>query len=54
MVLEVTIYLNLKKNTVEIFGLPYIFTEDHLTEKVVELCNDVVVVVESIDSRDSV
>ena len=51
MFLEVTIYL---KNTVELLVLPDIFTEDCLAEKVVELCNDVGVVVENIDSRDSV
>ena len=30
-----------RRNNVEILGLPDIFTGDRLTEKVVELCNDV-------------
>ena len=33
-----------RRNNVEILGLPDIFTGDHLTEKVVELCNDVGVI----------
>ena len=35
-----------RRNNVEILGLPDIFTGDRLTEKVVELCNDVRVMVE--------
>ena len=35
-----------RRNNVEILGLPDIFTGDRLTEKVVELCNDVGVMIE--------
>ena len=35
-----------RRNNVEILGLPHIFTGDRLTEKFVELCNDVGVMVE--------
>ena len=34
-----------RQNNIEILGLPDIFTGDRLTEKVVELCNDVGVMV---------
>ena len=36
----------LRRNNVKILGLPDIFTGDRLTEKVVELCNDVGVMIE--------
>ena len=35
-----------RRNNVEILGLPDIFTGDRLTEKIVELCNDVGVMIE--------
>ena len=40
-----------RRNNVEILGLPDIFTGDRLTEKVVELCNDVGIVVEVRDIK---
>ena len=38
-----------RRNNVEILGLPNIFTGDRLTEKVVELCKDVGVMIEAGD-----
>ena len=38
-----------RRNYVEILGLPDIFTGDQLTKKVIELCNDVGVMVETRD-----
>ena len=38
-----------RRNNVKILGLPDIFTGDRLTEKVVELCNDVGVMIEVTD-----
>ena len=35
----------LRKNNVEVLGLPDIFAGDRLTEKVVELCSDVGVMI---------
>ena len=40
-----------RRNNVEILDLPDIFTGDRLTEKVVELCNDVGIVVEVRDIK---